>query len=299
MEPITLGREAWLASRRWALGLLLGVFLVVLGLPAAAQYRQPPDGVLFRQPVLSGVSHDFIIPPVERHPPPEGVFLMVQWQRDAYQPDGHTVPVTGWDAGEKTGLFVGNRPDAQTGFENRPGTTVAQIAGGEVGAYLNSRDHGPAANPRQPANMMVTPAYRFPANARPMPFGQPGRALDFSLELQVPTASDAGRPGSMSYVTFDVVFIDVATQERISLDVNLFFNVGEQGMRQATFHDVGSKAFVLFAPLLPQTGWVTELPGTTQHLRQPWRGYRPFRFEINTEGFVQAVRTLQARFPEG
>ncbi len=138
------------------------------------------------------------------------------------QPDGRTVPITTWDGGEKTGLHidVNSQRDAQSGFVDRPGTSIAQVSGSEVGAYINSRDLGTSVGSAyNRGNMMITPGYRFPQNAQPTPFILPNYVLDVLLDLQVPTASDAGITGSKSYVTFDIEFKDRASTQLISLNV--------------------------------------------------------------------------------
>ena len=67
---------------------------------------------------------------------------MISWQKSPFTADGKFVPVD-WDPGEKTGLSIPDeqtRTKAQRGMRNAAGSTVCQMYGGTVGAYLNSAD---------------------------------------------------------------------------------------------------------------------------------------------------------------
>ena len=96
---------------------------------------------------------------------------MISWQRSPFTADGKFGPVD-WDPGEKTGLSIpdgATRRLAQRGMRDAAGSTVCQMYGGTVGAYLNSADlsgQGVDAkgNPLPGSNgykQMITPSYRF------------------------------------------------------------------------------------------------------------------------------------------
>ena len=119
------------------------------------------------QPDVSDIGERVYV--IERRP--LGEWFMISWQKSPFTADGKFVPVD-WDPGEKTGLSI---PDEQTrrrsqrGMRNAAGSTVCQMHGGTVGAYLNSADLSgdgvdAKGNPLPGSNgykQMITPSYMF------------------------------------------------------------------------------------------------------------------------------------------
>src|SRR5450755_764973 len=187
----------------------------------AALAAETPAVVLFEQPLLDGVDGNFIVPRADHRPPPPGAFHMILWQPNPNRADGKAVPVT-WNAGDRTGFYPAAPVDKhQAGFRDAAGTSTVQIAGDTVGAYINSADL-PAGSHKD--KMMMTPEISVAPPAQVRPFAQTGRVIFVSLELQVPTAIDAHREGSATYITADLNFADRTRGTKISYGCNLFFN---------------------------------------------------------------------------
>ncbi len=260
----------------------------------AAVAQQPPTEVIFRQPTLSGISHDMVHPAAGKERAGIGVFQMVLWQKNPERPDGRTVPVT-WDAGERTGLHAAQRRDSQFGFADARGSTTVQISGDEVGAYVNSGDiekHGAC------EKIMATPQYTFPPASKPYPFIATDGALNISLDLQVPTAVAEVRKGSLAYVTADVEFVDQTSGTRISNGIWLFSLGNAAKSRPMTGYDVNSHSFMMNTPLRADGPWAHPLPGSAFTDERPWTGYRTFKFQIDHDGFRKALLTLKASRPD-
>ena len=140
------------------------------------------EETLFEQPSLDGIAGNFFVPPAAHKPPPVGIFSLILWQPNPNRGDGMLVP-TQWAAGAKTGFYPSAPVDRhQSGFRDIPGTTTVQADGDTVGAYINSADL-PAGSHKY--KMMITPQYLASPAGRVRPFGQSGRAILISLELQV------------------------------------------------------------------------------------------------------------------
>jgi hypothetical protein len=252
-----------------------------------------------RQAKLSGISGDFYIPTLDHHLSPPGKFDVLLWQRNPARPDGRTVPVRSWDGGIKTGLHVPllDRALRQAGFANSSGTTIAQIAPTEVGAYINSKDIPLEFRKHDRNSMMITPEYRFIRSDRPKPFTAIDRCVEVSFDLQVPTASDAGNIQSRSYVTFDLEFLDTVHRTLISLNVNVFHNAPVPARQQSTYFDGPTKNYVLFSLINSTSKWFTVLRDSATHQSTPWLGYKNFHFDICYNNFRDAVSILQVAYP--
>ena len=122
--------------------------------------------MLFSQPNVTNINGRVYV--IERRP--LGEWFMISWQKSDFTADGKFVPVD-WDPGEKTGLSIPDertRRLAQRGMRNVAGSTVCQMHGDTVGAYLNSADlSGKGAdaqgNPLPGSDgykQMITPSYR-------------------------------------------------------------------------------------------------------------------------------------------
>ncbi len=276
--------------------IISGALALLLGAAGQAAHAETPTReVILRQPVLTGVAQDFVIPLIDLKPTPLGVFQMVLWQKSPYRPDGYTVPVH-WDARTKTGLHVGGNENRQTGYADRPGTTIAQIAGAEVGAYLNSSDFEPTGRCDK---MMVTPAYKFTKAEQRRPFAAPGGAVQVSLDLQVPSAESARGPNSRSYVSADLEFTDPVSHVKISNGVNLFFNhFGGKGGPEIPGFDGPSHSYMMNTTLYPTSSWVKPLPDSALQSGTTWTGYRNFTYEISGANLRRAIAAIKMSYPD-
>ena len=104
---------------------------------------------------------------------------MERWREDRFTPSGP----------------LGTK---QWGYRDKVGTTTVQIDGDVIGAYLNSADLKDGSDHGMD-KMMITPAWQPAVEARVKPFAEAGMALVESLELQIPTAVDANKPGNFTY----------------------------------------------------------------------------------------------------
>ena len=252
-----------------------------------------PANVLFEQPPLDGISGNLFVPPAMHQPPPVGVFALILWQPNPKRADGMLVP-TAWAAGSKTGFYpTGPVEKHQAGFRDAPGTSTAQADGDTVGAYINSADlpagsHG--------YKMMITPEFIMRPETQVHPFAQPGHELLVTLDLQVPTAADAHRDGSDTYVNADLVFLDADRGTKISYGCNLFFN-GHPN-RQPGGHirlDVDTQNMMINSVVGLQNAWLTAQPNSAVSQSAPWQGWKTFSFAITEKNFAEALRALQQR----
>jgi len=241
---------------------------------------------LFEQPQLSGIADNFVVPPATHKAPPKGVFTLVLWQPNRYLSDGLLVP-TGWDAGTDTGFTPPTAMAAQLGFQNKPGTSTAQMEADAVGAYINSRDLQQSSADQK---MMITPQFTFPSGAQPMPFASPQSSLNGSLDLQIPTAE-----GSDVYVVADMLF-EGLNGVRISFGVAIFRNGGAPSV-VGSGYDSPSNTYMLNSPLGVDQRFVTRASESDAATGTPWSGWRHFEWSISEDQFVSGLQYLNAKFP--
>jgi hypothetical protein len=152
--------------------------------------------------------------------------------------------------------------------------------------------------------MMITPAFKPPANQRTYPFAEPDAAIVTSLELQVPVAKDQNKPGNFTYVVANLVFEDRKTHTQISYALELFHHAQAAGplptadvlkrIEVGPF-DEPSHSFQVGNPVLPGSRVVTALRGSTLWQRQPWKGWRLFNVAVTQDNFRTALRALREK----
>ena len=195
--------------------------------------------ILFEQPLESGIVGHLIVPLATRTAPPKGVFELVFWQRNPYSKNGGLVEST-WDASSQTGLTLSSSlATAQLGFQNKVGSSTAQMDADTVGAYLNSADL-----PDSPAGqkMMITPQFTFATGSEPVPFSSSNSSLSAEMDLQIPTAV-----GNDTYVNADLMFIG-PNGVRISYSASIFHNGSTHPVLGAGY-DAPSNSYMLNSPL--------------------------------------------------
>lgn len=274
-------------ARLVSLVLCISVFCV-------AHASAPPE-VLFEQTSLGGVEGNYLVPLAQHRPPSSGAFHMILWQPNPNRSDGMLVP-TSWRAGDKTGFYP-SEPVAghQSAFRDVPGSSVMQIDGDTVGAYINSADLREGSNGYK---MMMTPETSIGPEAQVHPFTQSGRAMLVSLELQVPTAVDAHDAGSRTYVSVDLLFVDSSRGTKISYGCNLFFNGHPH--RELGGHirlDEPSHNMMVNSVVGMDNAWLVTLPGSAISQSAPWRGWKTFRFAITQQSFMAALSAYNQQAP--
>jgi hypothetical protein len=243
--------------------------------------------VLFEQPLESGIAGHLFVPLATHTPPPTGVFELILWQPNPSRPDGELVP-SEWNASSQTGLTLTSSLTAtQRGFQDKTGTTTAQMDGDTVGAYLNSEDL-----PSSPTGqkMMITPQFSFVPGNEPVPFSSSNSSLSASMDLQVPTAL-----GTDTYVLADFLFVD-PNGVRICYGVKLFTN-GASHPIVGTNYNVDGNSYELNSPLGVDERFVTKAQGSASATGTPWLGWQHFEWSISQSQFAAALNYLVAQFP--
>jgi hypothetical protein len=242
--------------------------------------------VLFEQQLESGIANNFFVAHVTKAGVPTGTFDLVLWQPDPYTSTGYLVP-TSWDAGSQTGFVPTSPSTAQLGFRNQVGTSTAQMEGDTVGAYLNSKDLPTTLGNQK---MMITPQYRFPSGATPVPFASSTSLLNAEMDLQIPVAV-----GSKTYVNADFLFVG-PNGERISYSVKLFHN-GAAHSTLSTGYDSHAKDYRIDCPLGTDTQFLTKASTSGSSTGTPWLGWRHFQWTIDQAQFLAALNQLAAQYP--
>jgi len=245
------------------------------------------SSVLFEQPLESGIANNVFFAHATKGGLPTGTFDLVVLQRDPYTSTGYLVP-TSWDAGSQTGFVPTSPSTAQLGFRNQVGTSTAQMEGDTVGAYLNSRDLPTTLSNQK---MMITPQYRFPSGATPVPFASSTSLLNAEMDLQIPVAV-----GSNTYVTADFLFIG-PNGVRISYGVKLFHNGARQSTLLGGGYDSLDNSYMINCPLGTDTQFLTKASASGSSTGTPWLGWRHFQWTIDQAQFVAALNRLAAQYP--
>lgn len=296
------------SSARVASVLLLTAVLTRSGdLNAEAQ----ASTVLFEQAAVDDLARSFLVPladPLHPVSPPTDQFALVLWQPNPKRSDGALVP-TSWAAGDKTGFYPTPPLEHQLGFEDRQGTTTVQAQGGIVGAYLNAQEVAPETDS---GKLMIAPQFRWSDASAARPFADHAEALSVSLELQVPTASDAHRPGSLAFVVANLEFEDQVSGTKLSYGSELFSQgIGRGRPPQAVeqfsgyadssgtyiAYDAPSRSIGVAAPDDDGSPVLLPAPGSDHFTRAPWRGWRTFSYAITGRNFSYALDRVRERYP--
>ena len=244
--------------------------------------------ILFEQPQESGIAGQLFVPPAAHHSPPQGVFELVLWQPNPSTATGQLVP-TAWDAASQTGFTPSSSlSTTQLGFQNKPGSSTAQMDGDTVGAYLNSADL-----PGSPAGqkMMITPQFLFATGNQPVPFASSNSVLSASMDLQIPTAA-----GNSTYIVADFMFVD-PNGARISYGVKIFNNGSSGPSLVGGNYNPPSNVYELNSPLEVGQRFITQVQGSASATGTPWLGWRHFEWSISHAQFVDALNYLTVQFP--
>ncbi|ORV95435.1 hypothetical protein AWC11_00010 [Mycobacterium interjectum] len=285
-------RRITCASRVGAVLMLIAILMRAGNAEAGAQAPK----VLFEQAAVDDLVRTFLVPladPLHPKPQPTDRMVLVLWQPNPKRSDGTLVP-TSWTAGDKTGFYPAPPLEHQLGFEDRNGTTTVQAQGGVVGAYLNAQEVSPATDF---GKLMITPEFRWSDESAARPFSELGQALLVSLELQVPTASDAHRPGSLAYIVADLEFTDRVSGTKLSYGSKLFFNGYPQSTSMDIAYDAESRSIMVNAPDDDGSPTLLRAPGSDRFTGTPWRGWRTFSYAITGHAFSFALDRVRDRYP--
>jgi hypothetical protein len=242
---------------------------------------------LFQQPEVAGIAGNFAVPLANHKAPPVAQFAMVLWQPNRFQPSGQLV-ATGWDAGSQTGFTpTTSVTAAQLGFQNKPGTSTAQMEGATVGAYINSSDLPPAAGDQK---MMIAPEFTFANGNEPVPFAGNGTSLNGSVDLQVPTAQ-----GSEAYVIEYLVFTNPGGV-KISFGISMFHDDAPH-LTLGSGYDSPSESFILTSPIGLDQRFVAQSSGSAAATGIPWSGWRHFAWSVSETQFADALGYLASIYP--
>jgi hypothetical protein len=255
-----------------------------------------PSESLFEQSPLDSVDGNYLVPLALHRPPSDGAFHMILWQPNPNRSDGMLVHTT-WNAGDKTGFYPSEpREKHQAAFRDAPGASTLQIDGGVVGAYLNSAD---LTTGSKGYKMMMTPEMSIPPGAQEHPFAKPGRAIEVTLDLQVPVAVDGHDAGSRTYVSADILLVDSKSGTKISYGCNMFFNGHPQ--REPIGHirlDEPSNSMMINSVVgLRNNPWLTTEASSATNQSTPWKGWKTFKFAITESDFLRALQDFSQKYP--
>ena len=280
---------------------ILLLFLDCTGVASGGETK-----VVFSQPSVSEIGDRLYV--IETRP--VGEWFMISWQKSPFTPDGKFVPVD-WDPEEKTGIsIVGQeaRRNAQRGMRNAAGTTVCQMVGDTVGAYLNSADLSGQGvdgdgNPLPGSGgfkQMITPSYMFGSEEAIRPWNDAESCLQVSLELQIPTAVCGEKKGSLAYVNPLVTLVDPKTKAKISWGPMLF---SKRSKGEATkplqwiAYDAPSRSWMIRDRLVPGASWLELAPGATPYQTAPWVGWRHFCWSVSRAHVAAALTAMEQQEP--
>lgn len=273
------------------------MLIVILTRAGNADAGAQAPKVLFEQAAVDDLARSFLVPladPLHPNPVPMNRLVLVLWQPNRKRSDGALVP-TSWPAGDKTGFYPTAPLEHQLGFEDRYGTTAVEAQGGVVGAYLNAQEVSPATDQ---GKLMITPVFRWSDASAARPFSDPAQALLVSLELQVPTASDA-RPGSRAFIAANLEFTDRVSGTKLSYDSGLFLNGYNSNNSNSinTAFDAPSQSIMISALDDDGSPALLRVPGSDRFTGTPWRGWRTFSYVITGRAFSFALDRVRELYP--
>ena len=285
--------------KRAVVAVLLPAMMACNASLAAAQ----TGTLIFEQPELSGVPGNFFVPSsaVEKNKyPTSPPFKLIFWQGNPFQANGELVPST-WDARSKTGLDVGDDPNAQFSLRASGQSSTVQIRGRAVGAYLDSADLVNSRFRVDPA-MMITPGIDLP-DQKLFPFADPNQKLYQSLNLRIPTAVSQSRPHNTVYVVSDFLFIDRTTGTKLTYEVGLFHQnphappLTWEGLikTEVGLFDTGTHSYQVGSPLSPLARLNEPVEGSALYSTLPWRDERYVAFTISWQNFKTGLESLKAK----
>ena len=247
---------------------------------------------------------------------PLGKWVMVSHQESPYIEGGKPFVPVDWDPVEKTGLSIpGNRAQNQRGYRNQAGTTVCQMYGNTVGAYINSADLSvdgldDNGNPLPGSGgwkQGFFPEYHFypqtlTENNEPIYLWRKENSrLEISMELQIPTAVCEERNGSLAFANPLLLLVDPNTNLKISWGPWLFGKYSQMDSiepRQGIKLDIPSNSWMVRDRLVTGASFLEVVPGSTQYQNTPWLGFKRFHWIVTREHVEKALKAMHEQEPQ-
>jgi hypothetical protein len=195
-------------------------------------------------------------------------------------------------------------------MRNATGSTVCQMYGDTVGAYLNSADlsgRGIDANGNPlPGSdgykQMVTPSYMFGPQETIQAWRTPDSGLQLSLDLQIPTAECAEKKWSLAYVNPLLTLVDAKTRLKISCGPMLFSERSRGDATRPLQHiaydyDAPSHSWMIRDRLVPGASWLELAPGSAAYQTATWRGWRHFSWSVSRAHAAAALKAMREQEP--
>ena len=241
-------------------------------------------------------------------------WLMISWQASPYIKEKKFVSVD-WDPVEKTGFSIpGNHALNQRGYRNEAGTTVCQMFGNTVGAYLNSADlsvHGfdKNGNPLPGSGgykQGIFPSYNFSSknlsdkDEAIYLWREENSRLEISLELQVPTAICDEKKGSLAYINPLMLLVDPKTKLKISWGPMMFSKRSsgdDTKPLQNIALDIPSNSWMVRDRLVPGASYMELAQGSAQYQTSAWLGFKQFAWIVTKEHVKKALKVMHEQEP--
>lgn len=240
--------------------------------------------------------------PVER-------WFMISWQESPFIEGGKPFVPVDWDPVEKTGFSIpGNRALNQRGYRNEAGTTMCQIYGGTVGAYLNSANlsidgSDDMGNPLPGSGgykQGFFPSYHFSDEEPIYLWREQNSRIEISLELQIPTAECAEKKGSLSYTNPLLLLVDPRTNIKISWGPMLFSKRSHGDHTKPLQNialDVPSNSWMIRDRLVTGASYLEPAPGSALFQNVPWRGFKRFAWTVSRYHVEKALKAMHEQEP--
>jgi hypothetical protein len=206
-------------------------------------------------------------------------------------------PITGWDGGNWTGLFVAPsiRASHQCGLHpSHLGSTVVQYADGAFGAQLNLFDTPPTASL---GTVTVEYTWSQPRWVAPWPGGvHDGAVVECTTSYQAPTAY---KDGVAIYSTWSLGFHSAVNVSHYVWYETALFDLN-RSFSQVIWMDTISGYPIVHSYLgVPSQRYHTELPGCAHSSNATMPGLRWVGFTINATQFAAAISDANAVSGEG
>ena len=243
-------------------------------------------------------------------------WLMISWQESPYIEGGKPFVAVYRDPAEKTGFSIpGNRDLYQRGYRNKTGTTVCQMYGNTVAAYLNSAELSENGfdidgNPLPGSGgykQGFFPFYQFSpkkltSNDIPNYLWQKEKSsLEISLELQIPTAVCAEQKGSLAFANPLLLLIDPKTNLNISWGPILFSKRSNGDFTKPLQNialDISSNSWMIRDRLVTGASYLEVAPGSEQFQSSPWHGFKRFEWIVTRDHVEKALKAMHVQEPD-
>jgi hypothetical protein len=246
------------------------------------------EDLLFKQPSLTKIEGNFCV----RCAVDPGRFHITQWESSPTTTNGGDL-ASAQNMESYTGLpappVAGK---SQVSVSNKPGASGAQVSGEAVGAFIKSSDLAPD-TPEQ--KFIITPSIEFNPPVKVFMHPSPTDGLVVSFDLQVPSATDQGKPRSSSYVVSDLMFRNRDTGTRIYVNTIVFKNNTPQP-RDSSFFDGPTSTAAAVGPITGNTEFARVEPTSQPYQSRPWTGWKHFSYAVSGESLKKAIVSVNRHY---